>query len=72
MEAPSKIKHEDKPPNRKYFKPADVAANLFLFNEAKTYKEKDCSSILRYIDKRSKLDIKKVPPKILKMAINEY
>jgi hypothetical protein len=35
---PSNIKQEDKPPNKKYVSPADVASSEFLYNVAKIYK----------------------------------
>ena len=72
MAAPNKIKQEDKLPNKKYFKPAEVADNLFLFKVAKIYKLKDCNSIHKYIERRYKLDINKTPPNILNKAIKEY
>jgi hypothetical protein len=45
--------HEDSPPNKKYFNPAEVEDSEFLYNVDKTYKPKDCNSILKYTEIKS-------------------
>jgi hypothetical protein len=69
---PNKIKQEDKPPNKKYFKLALVLSSEFLFIEARIYTAKDCNSILRYILIKSELANNKEPPKVVKSKIKEY
>jgi hypothetical protein len=47
------IIHEDNPPNKKYFKPAEVEVSESLYNVDNTYNPKDCNSILKYTDIKS-------------------
>ena len=70
--APSKIKQEDRPPNKKYFNPADTEEWLSLFKVVRTYKANDCNSIHRYIEIKSTEQIRREDPKILNKAIKEY
>jgi hypothetical protein len=66
------MKQEDKPPSKKYFKPADVEDSESLYTVAKRYTAKDCSSILKYIETRSELEINKEPPKVVNSNKREY
>jgi hypothetical protein len=65
------IKQDDNPPNKKYFKPADVDDSEFLYKVAKIYNPKLCNSILKYTEMKSKLEINKEEPKILNKTIIE-
>jgi hypothetical protein len=64
--------HEDNPPNKKYFKPADIADSEFLYKEANIYTPNDCNSILKYNEIKSEDDINNVAPKVEINTINEY
>lgn len=44
---------EDNPPNKKYFNPAAVELSESLYKVDKTYRPKDCNSILKYNDIKS-------------------
>ena len=70
--APNKIKQDDKPPNKKYFNPADVDDSESLYNVDKIYTPKDCNSILKYIEIRSAEETNKDAPKVLNKTIKEY
>ena len=70
--APNKIKQDDKQPNKKYFKPADVADSELRYRVDKIYTQKDCNSILKYIEIKSAEDINKEAPKVLNKTIKEY
>lgn len=65
------IKQDENPPNKKYFKPAEVADSEFLYKVAKIYNPKLCNSILKYTEIKSKLEINKEEPKILNKTIME-
>ena len=41
---PNNIKQDDKPPKRKYFKPALVEDSEFLSKVARRYRPNDCNS----------------------------
>ena len=69
---PNKIREEDNPPNKKYFKPADVAGLESLNKVDKIYNPNDCNSILKYIDNKSDDDIKNNEPKELNKIIKAY
>ena len=69
---PNKIKQEYKDPNKKYFKPADVADSEFLYKVDKMYTPNDCNSILKYIEIKSAEDINKDAPNVLNNTIKEY
>ena len=58
-------------PNKKYFKPAEVADNFSLYKVAKMYKPKDCNSMLKYIEIKSEEQTKNKAPKILKKTIRQ-
>ena len=63
------IKQEDKPPNKKYFNPAEVEDKEFLYIVAKIYTAKDCNSILKYIETKSAELINNEPPATLNKII---
>ena len=69
---PSRIRPDDSPPSRKYFSPADVADSESRYSAARMYTANDWSSILRYIDTRSALEIKKLAPHVVNKIIREY
>ena len=69
---PNKISADDNAPNRKYFRPADVADSEFRYTAAKIYTAKLCSSIDRYIETRSVLDTKNDAPIVVNKISNGY
>ena len=70
--APNKIKQDERPPNKKYFKPAEVEDSESRYNVDKIYTPNDCNSILKYIDIKSAEDTNKDAPKVLNNTIKEY
>lgn len=72
MAAPNNIIQEEKPPNKKYFKPA-LVANLESLNKVDNiYNPNDCNSILKYILNKSEEDINNIEPKLVNNIIKEY
>jgi hypothetical protein len=69
---PNRIKQEDNPPNKKYFNPALVEPSLSRCNVAKIYTAKDCNSILKYIEIKSALEIRREAPNTLNRIIKGY
>src|SRR5882672_1310928 len=69
---PNRIIQEEKLPNKKYFKPAEVADSEFLYKVDKIYTPKDCNSILKYIEIKSAEDTNKLAPNVLNITIKQY
>lgn len=69
---PSKIKADDNAPSKKYFSPADVADSEFRQIAARMQTAKLCSSIDKYIDTKSELEIKNEAPIVVNRMIKGY
>lgn len=69
---PSRIRADDRPPRRKYFRPAAVALSESRYSAARMYTPNDCSSMLRYTDTRSALDTRNVAPHVVNRIIRGY
>lgn len=65
------MKPDDKAPNKKYFRPAEVADSESRYNVASIYTAKLCSSIAKYIETRSALETNNVAPVVVKRIIKE-
>src|ERR1700710_1718854 len=69
---PNSIKHEAKPPNKKYVKAEPVEDSEFLCIDDIMYKLKLCNSIHKYIDPKSPLANNNVAPLITNKIIKAY
>jgi hypothetical protein len=69
---PNNIIQEAKLPNKKYFKPADIANSECLYKEANIYTPKDCNSKLKYNVIRFEEDTNNKEPKVDINTIIEY
>src|SRR6266849_344860 len=69
---PNNIKHDDKPPNKKYVKADPVEDSEFLCIDDIIYKLKLCNSIHKYIEPKSADVNNNVAPVITNIIINAY